>query len=971
MHLLLAACILARVSGLPVDLPLQDNAGVRASYGDVAVEQEFFLGADDRPLLETISPENGAVLDRGELEIRLRLNGYSVPSMLHDSRICLGLASQGERVAETCFQQTSSSLEFHASGLQAGKLYMLRAVLLERSSTLAVSVTSFRVGGVSIGSQGTTSVASAIIGSAGEEHKVTFHTALQVAVEHHITGAQAEAEEIYRQIIVQDPTNMDALHLLGLIMYQRGLPLAAMPYLERALDSSPTAVPVNVHNSLGQCLRALGRQAEAVDHYKAALKVNDNFHAAKFNLALAYQELNQISHAAELYSELLSLDSTGMGGVEDDMLMEAATRKCDLMGLEEGRSSIESVVSCWIGAVNRWPHAAHLRNELGNALLLAGDLLGAGMAYKEASSRGMVLAALNEAIVLELTGHERESEQRYTDVLTTVRAYGGPDRRIMIKLATIMPRVMPAAPGGLTEARTRVEHKLDALLALSWDGTAVDNSQPLRHGFSLAHHWAFHGRNNRALKSKLAQVYALFCPALLTGAFVDEGNIMESMPPLLPVPSHAVAVGTHTSNKNPFDKTDDGLSQHFHDHMRGEDVEISAEDTKRLIKVGFASRFFFSHAVGVLIEGIIQMLPRSTYEVHVFNFRPWTNDSFGSGSDPITSRIAASADFYHNVYPDLSRSSAVIRAEQLDVLIYPEIGLDPVTYFLSFQRLARVQAVWWGHPDTSGVPTIDYFISSSAAEVPGSAADALYTEKLYRMRGLAAYFHRPVLLDAEFDRMAVRRTMQQQLNLPPNFHLYLVPQALVKIHPDFDAMLMSIVSKDRLAHLLLLNGSDRVSWSEALMARVSADMTADQSARTLFYKVKNEQEMLALYEVADVVLDCGGYLPTLQALSVGAPVVTLPGETLWGRFALAMYEKLGITELVAKSSKDYVNLAMRIAHNDPVRESLRSRILSVSYRLFHDATAIEEWDKFLSNVHTQARIKEEDATTAEAAAAAE
>ena len=61
---------------------------------------------------------------------------------------------------------------------------------------------------------------------------------------------------------------------------------------------------------------------------------------------------------------------------------------------------------------------------------------------------------------------------------------------------------------------------------------------------------------------------------------------------------------------------------------------------------------------------------------------------------------------------DLASCRERIQAWSLDVLVYPEIGMDPVAFFLAFARLAPVQAVWWGHPDTTGIPTIDYFISS-------------------------------------------------------------------------------------------------------------------------------------------------------------------------------------------------------------------------------------------------------------------
>ena len=55
---------------------------------------------------------------------------------------------------------------------------------------------------------------------------------------------------------------------------------------------------------------------------------------------------------------------------------------------------------------------------------------------------------------------------------------------------------------------------------------------------------------------------------------------------------------------------------------------------------------------------------------------------------------------------DLNQITQQVRAASLDVLLYPEIGLDPVTYFLSFARLAPVQAAWFGHPDSTGTHSL-------------------------------------------------------------------------------------------------------------------------------------------------------------------------------------------------------------------------------------------------------------------------
>jgi hypothetical protein len=135
----------------------------------------------------------------------------------------------------------------------------------------------------------------------------------------------------------------------------------------------------------------------------------------------------------------------------------------------------------------------------------------------------------------------------------------------------------------------------------------------------------------------------------------------------------------------------------------------------------------------------------------------------------------------------------------------------------------------------------------------------------------------------------------------------------------------------------------------------SSSPGGDHSSRVLFYSVTDEQDMLSLYVMADVVLDtfpAGGYINSLFAFAVGAPVITLPGDFLAGRLTLAMYDKMGVPRewCVASSAKHYVQLALGVAHNPTLRSRLVSRILASNYRLFEDREAIVQWDHFLTTV---------------------
>jgi len=74
------------------------------------------------------------------------------------------------------------------------------------------------------------------------------------------------------------------------------------------------------------------------------------------------------------------------------------------------------------------------------------------------------------------------------------------------------------------------------------------------------------------------------------------------------------------------------------------------------------------------------------------------------------------------------------------VLFYPDIGLDTMTYFLSYARLAPVQVMTWGHPVTSATRHMDYFISSKQLE-PADGDDE-YTETVVRLPHIPISFDR-------------------------------------------------------------------------------------------------------------------------------------------------------------------------------------------------------------------------------------
>lgn len=343
------------------------------------------------------------------------------------------------------------------------------------------------------------------------------------------------------------------------------------------------------------------------------------------------------------------------------------------------------------------------------------------------------------------------------------------------------------------------------------------------------------------------------------------------------------------------------------------------------LRVGFLSAYFRDHTIGRLNLGRIQHLDRRKFEVTVL--------SASSRRDEVSQQFRAAADRYVELPHDVATARHRVIDQDLDVLIFADVGMDALTATLAWSRLAPVQCVTWGHPETTGSPHMDYFLSSDLLET--SEADAHYTEQLVRLPLLATYFDRPTLAsNSSSGRDGAR-------------NLYLCPQTLFKFHPDFDALLAGILNADRNAELVLLEGRVR-HWTVQLKRRFERTLP-DAGRRVRFLPALPREDFLKLLSAADVILDpphFGGGHTSYEALAIGAPVVTLPGEFLRSRITQALYRKMGFVDLIANSADEYVQTAVRLATDKEFRLATSQRIQQLSPVLFSDLAEIhclENW----------------------------
>ena len=370
--------------------------------------------------------------------------------------------------------------------------------------------------------------------------------------------------------------------------------------------------------------------------------------------------------------------------------------------------------------------------------------------------------------------------------------------------------------------------------------------------------------------------------------------------------------------------------------------EASLKKKKRL-KIGICSAFMRDHTLGKQTLGVIKTLSRKRFEMVLFRLIPGAEDEQSKAIDAAADRVVQTP-------MDLAAAREVIAGEKPDILFYPDIGMDPFTYFLAFSRLAPVQMTSWGHPDTTGIPNMDYFLSCEGMEPKGSAVH--YSERLVKLKDLTTYYFKPDVPERAFARA--------DFGLPEDGALYLFPQTLFKIHPDFDRVFGDLLARDPTGYLVLIDDPFGGHWRDLLMKRLLAGIP-DVADRVLFVPKVPLEDYFGLLTVADVVLDVptfSGGNSSIEAFSLGVPILTWPGGFARGRITNACYQQMGITDLVAADAGEYVDLALRLAGDGAFRKDLSTRILDRVSKLFENAAMILEMEDFLHAAYDSRRIGE-------------
>ncbi|MFN3402871.1 MAG: CDC27 family protein [Cytophagaceae bacterium] len=322
--------------------------------------------------------------------------------------------------------------------------------------------------------------------------------------------------------------------------------------------------------------------------------------------------------------------------------------------------------------------------------------------------------------------------------------------------------------------------------------------------------------------------------------------------------------------------------------------------------------------------GFINQLPETEFEIRII--------CFGSKAEMLFK------DYFNKIKiikcnREILQAAKEISQLNIDLLYFWEPGLDSLSYFLSLQRLAKVQISSW-YPATSGSPHMDYYFSTWVLDPPGN--EKYYSEKLIRLDSLPSYFAPKEIKTSVYTK--------EHFGFTPDDHIYLCHQNLKKIHPDFDSIVGNILREDNHAIVVFIN-TPFEAVNRNFAERIRKATSAEDRIRIMPY-FYNQEEYSGLLSCADVVLDTiyySGGTTSLDAIMAGVPIVTLPGTQHRSRFTFYLYSKINVTDGVAQTPEEYVSRAVQIAGDKSYRDKLSHRILKAGELLYQNRESVGEF----------------------------
>ena len=349
---------------------------------------------------------------------------------------------------------------------------------------------------------------------------------------------------------------------------------------------------------------------------------------------------------------------------------------------------------------------------------------------------------------------------------------------------------------------------------------------------------------------------------------------------------------------------------------------------RRTCRVGIVSAHVHSHSVWhAMLKGWVAHLNPEQFEIHLFHTGKVQDDQ-----TQWASRRLKRLYFAKGAWTDWAK---LITDMGMDVLIYPEIGMDSTTVRLSSLRLAPIQLAAWGHPITSGLPTIDAYLSAQAFEP--TQAQTHYAEKLIQLPRLGCYYEpfdtKPSSVDLEMWGLNVDDKILLCAGVPS------------KYAPQHDVVWAEIAKRCESSKLVFFVPQQKHASLrfERRLREAFRTANVDFDASVRFVPWQSQDAFFGWLDAAYLYLDTigfSGFNTVMQAMERATPVVAYDGKFMRGRFASGVLRQLGLVAWIADTPERYIQLVVDMCDQPALRQSIQIEIKQKSGSLYRDKDSV-------------------------------
>jgi predicted O-linked N-acetylglucosamine transferase (SPINDLY family) len=724
-------------------------------------------------------------------------------------------------------------------------------------------------------------------------------------------GADDKAADHYRSALQLNPDQFDIYFHLANLLLDHGQLEEAVSHYQNALKLKPNHA--DTHNNLGRALIDLGKFKQASIYFQNAVTLEPEFAEAHFNLGTAFKNQKKPADAIASYKKSLELKPTlviayqalgnllhaqGNYAEATSLYKEVLQIKPHLpeayyslgnIARDQGR--LEEAVDRYKNALELNPNLAKAYNNLGVIHKDQNRLDEAVDCYQKALrlEPTLVEAHYNLGIIHQLRGKYQEGLKFYHQALKLNPAYSPARWLYYLSLP-----ILYDTKEDIAAHRKRFGDNLARLIEETKLDTTKDKSIALKGvGSTTNFYLQYQGRNDLDLQKAYG---SLVC---------------------------TVMAANYPQWSNPLKRP--------------------AFNTANKIRIGYVSSFMYAHTVGIYLMSWLENHDLSEFEIFSYHI--------GNKTDVMTKLFQDRSDHFFQIGGNVEAAARQIISDNLDILVYTDIGMHAPATQLAALRLAPVQCKGWGHPITTGLPTIDYYLSSDLME-PENAQNH-YSEKLIRLPNLALAYKRPILPEHPKTR--------QDFGIQDDAFIYLISQSLFKLLPQYDSIYPRIALKVPRAQFIFISHSsaEMTAKFKQRLAKAFGALQLSLKDFCIFVPWLNHPDFLSLNAVSDVLLDTfdwSGGKTTLEGISCDLPVVTCPGKFMRGRHAYAMLSMMGVNATIAASEAEFIDIAVRMALDNKFYRKIKSRIKENQTRLYEDKTcvrALEEFYRFFIQQHKQ------------------